>query len=657
MMSFTYPWFLAGMAAAGIPLALHLMRRQITRDLLFPSIRFIRKGPVPKKGKRRLRDIFLLLLRMAFLILLALFFAAPFQAIPPGPPVGDATRPRMVLVDVSASMAAKGKKDQLLTAVKKMAGEQSNQRFQVIVSANGVVKTSPVLTPAAFIDYMRGLRVGTAAGNPEEAVRQAARQLKASPGASLCILSDFQLTDWAGEAFPKMPPGTHLELIPIDSPTHNLSIQSARPFREADNTLRVQVDIRNDGPDSRSIPVSLIVGGDTISKTVDCPARESKTISLSLKDPASDIGVVQLPDDDFNLDNSFYLWLGAPAARQLVAVLSEKDKDTPLRELYFIRKALSIQPLNSRFRFAITQAPTTSFFALDLSNVDGLLLLGAAAHLEDPGFNQVKTFLNDGGTVFCTLSPTSPARQFLALKKHGLLTADFRGIIAEQPNTEAPLAISTVDPTTPVGKLFAGVEDSDLFFMAIRKMARFSAYLPAKAVFSTQENDPFLVHQQVGKGTFYFLAVPLITAWTDLPVSLSFLPMIQEIFTPPSSLQGVVSLACGSGLPARSDLSGEKIVLNKPGWDNTAFDAPPQAGKIGSTPVEINVSRQESSPLTRPLTAIRLALTGTPWDQRQLTQAAPQGGKRDLRPFVAALLLMVILLETLVAARLKDRGA
>lgn len=656
MISFTHPWFLAGAAGAAIPLTLHLMRREITRELIFPSIRFIRKGPVPKKGRRRLRDILLLLLRMAILILLAIFFAGPFQPLSPSP-VTNITAPQIILIDVSASLAAKGKQEQRLTVAEKLAKENPRREFRVILSANGVVETSAALTAGAFIDYVADIRFGTAAGDHGEALRQAVRQIKASPGAALHIISDFQLTDWATEAFPELPLDTPLHLIPIESPESNLSVQSARPRREGTDTLSVQVDIRNHGPETRSTTVSLIVGGDVVSQSIECPPRQNKTLLIPLKNPASDIAVVRLEDADFTLDNSFHLWLGEPEPRRLVAVSSEMDRDTTASEFYFISKALSIQPLNSRNRFAVTQAPTTSFFALDLSEVDGLILLGAAAHLEEAGFKQVKTFLEGGGTVFCTFSPAHPARQFMYLRKYGILTADFQGVISERPDTETRLAIDSINESTPVGKLFAGVEDSDLFFMPIRKMVRFTAYVPATTIFSTQDNYPFLTHQAVGKGDFYFLSAPLINSWTDLPVSMSFLPIIQEIFSPASSHQRVVTLACGEGLPSRTELSGKKTSLQAPGWDNTAFDAPPQSGKVGITPVEINVSRQESSLLTRPLTALRLALTGSPWDQKDLAKTNVSLEQRDLRPLVAALLLMVILLETLLAARFNEQTA
>ncbi|MDT8390039.1 MAG: BatA domain-containing protein [Lentisphaeria bacterium] len=655
MMTFTYPWILAGAAAAVIPLALHLMRREITRDLLFPSVRFIRKGPVPKKGERRLRDILLLLLRMVTLILLAVFFAAPFYPLPPAVPGADPAKTHIVLLDVSASMSAKGKQDQILAAMKALATENPNHEFHVMLSANGVVETRPALTAGSIIDHMAAIRFGTAAGDHADALRQVVRQITASPGAALTIISDFQVTDWAAEILPELPPDTPLHLVPIGSPESNLSIQSARPRREGTDGSHVQVDIRNHGPEPRSTTLSLSVGDTVVSQSITCPPRHDKTVFISLRDPTSDIAAVWLEDADFTLDNTFHLWLGEPAPRRLVAVFAETDRETAAREMYFISKALSIQPANSRDRFVMTPATTTSFFALDLGEVDGLILLGAAAHLEEPGFQQVKAFLDRGGTVFCTSSPSQPARQFIGLKRHGLLTADFHGVISEQPDTGVSPAIDSVNDMTTVGRLFANVDDSDLFFTPIRKMVRFTAYLPATAVFSTRDKDPFLVHQAVGKGDFYFLSAPLTTDWTELPVSMSFLPMIQEIFTPGTASQGVLSLVCGEGLPSRRDLSGKEISLAAPGWENRAFDAPPQAGSVGLTPVEINVSRRESSLLTRPLTAVRLALTGSPWDRKTAVTATVPPEKRDLRPPIALALLAALLLETLLASGLFTR--
>src|SRR3984893_11364094 len=77
-MGFLAPWFLAGMAAVGLPVYLHLLRRHATTPRPFSSLMFFEPRTQSAIRHRRLRYLLLLSLRLALLVLLALAFANPF---------------------------------------------------------------------------------------------------------------------------------------------------------------------------------------------------------------------------------------------------------------------------------------------------------------------------------------------------------------------------------------------------------------------------------------------------------------------------------------------------------------------------------------------------------------------------------------------------
>ena len=72
------PWFLAGLAALGLPIWLHLLRQFKRTPLPFSSLMFFERQIQSSSKHRRLRYITLLLLRLALLALLCLLFANPF---------------------------------------------------------------------------------------------------------------------------------------------------------------------------------------------------------------------------------------------------------------------------------------------------------------------------------------------------------------------------------------------------------------------------------------------------------------------------------------------------------------------------------------------------------------------------------------------------
>ena len=77
-MSFLSPLFLAGAAAAVVPIVLHLLRRRTEHRVRFAAVALLKDAPVEQSMQRRLRQWLLLALRVTALVLLALAFARPF---------------------------------------------------------------------------------------------------------------------------------------------------------------------------------------------------------------------------------------------------------------------------------------------------------------------------------------------------------------------------------------------------------------------------------------------------------------------------------------------------------------------------------------------------------------------------------------------------
>ena len=77
-MGFLAPWFLAGVAAVGLPIWIHLLKRHRTDPRLFPSLMLFEKREQSSVKHRRLEYLLLFALRAAMMILLALLFANPF---------------------------------------------------------------------------------------------------------------------------------------------------------------------------------------------------------------------------------------------------------------------------------------------------------------------------------------------------------------------------------------------------------------------------------------------------------------------------------------------------------------------------------------------------------------------------------------------------
>lgn len=100
-MSFLFPVFLLGGLAAAVPILLHFFARDRAPRLPFSDVRFLERASVRRTRRRRPRDLLLLALRVAALLLLAVAFARPFVDA-----AGGARRTTVVAVDRSLSLSA-----------------------------------------------------------------------------------------------------------------------------------------------------------------------------------------------------------------------------------------------------------------------------------------------------------------------------------------------------------------------------------------------------------------------------------------------------------------------------------------------------------------------------------------------------------------------
>src|SRR5688572_356077 len=105
---FLHPWAIAaGLLAAGLPIAIHLLTKP--RPVRVPSstLRFVREIVEQRRARHRLRDFLVLALRTAAVILIAAALARPlFDRAAVVAEETSADTVRVVLVDVSQSLAA-----------------------------------------------------------------------------------------------------------------------------------------------------------------------------------------------------------------------------------------------------------------------------------------------------------------------------------------------------------------------------------------------------------------------------------------------------------------------------------------------------------------------------------------------------------------------
>jgi len=254
-MAFLYPAFLIGALAIAIPIVLHLLRRDVAPEMPFTAVRLLRRSPVERAERRRLRDLLLLLARVTALLLLAAAFARPYvrSAIP--------ERVRVVAVDRSYSMSGPGRFARALAlarasidqahAAERIAVVAFDDRADVLVAPGGAADARAAL---------EGLEPGFGATRYSPVV-QKALDLAAGVGGRLVIVTDLQRAGWEGEPTTTLPPGWQLEIQDVGPAAANVAVTSVGV-----ETDRVVASIRNAGSSARTGRVRASLDGRNVAE-------------------------------------------------------------------------------------------------------------------------------------------------------------------------------------------------------------------------------------------------------------------------------------------------------------------------------------------------------------------------------------------------------
>src|SRR5687768_4361997 len=103
-MIFLNPFILVAMAAASIPLLLHLLNLRKLRTVEFSSLKFLKELQKTRIRRLKLKQILLLILRTSLVIFAVLAFARPALHGSAGLPGSHASTTAVILIDDSFSM-------------------------------------------------------------------------------------------------------------------------------------------------------------------------------------------------------------------------------------------------------------------------------------------------------------------------------------------------------------------------------------------------------------------------------------------------------------------------------------------------------------------------------------------------------------------------
>ena len=289
-MGFLAPWFLGGLAALGIPVFVHLLRRHVTTPRPVSSLMFFERGTQSSTRHRRLRYLLLFALRFALILLIVLAFANPFLR---RAAAGANSRLLLIVLDNSFSMHegtrfADAKQQALAT----LAAKPHAQKAQIMALGGQLeVLTQPISDDTQLRAALESIEPGdghASFGELGRDLRTLGETVRLP--AELDLFSDMQRSAMpANFADMVMPQNVKLILHPVaqSAPPANWTVESFNaPAELADpkdpKRSRVQATIAGYNSPAATKTVSLVVNGRTVaSRKVDVPANGRATVEFT----------------------------------------------------------------------------------------------------------------------------------------------------------------------------------------------------------------------------------------------------------------------------------------------------------------------------------------------------------------------------------------
>ncbi|HEX4129431.1 MAG TPA: BatA domain-containing protein [Pirellulales bacterium] len=551
---------LAGLAAAAVPVVLHLFHRQRYRTIDWAAMDFLREA-IERSRRARLRDVLLLALRVACLALFGLAMARPFFASAAHAPLGNQPVHAILLVDNSLSMAYRQLDGSLLDTARRRARELIEQlpagsRISVlpVCATEGTFSRDSYATADDALDALDAIRVADRQLNLTAAVELAldTAQRTAEPAAKRFVLfSDGQAINWPAEAASSdVRRLENLQFVEV-SP-HGTENAWIADFRLADGVADVQgparllARVRYEGAvPRRSVEITLSVDGQAVdSRTIDLLPGQAREVALSHRfqtavengQVAMAKATVALASDRLSDDDTRSLIVPVVAALPVVFVDQYGDGEDPARgqygETYRLRRLLRSAGSADPHARPLVQVRHLRIDELSADALDGAWFV-VLAGVETPGdaVSLLRQYVDRGGQLIIAAGAEFDPVAWNAaawLDGKGVLPAPLEPeLIGARPRESVKLEPFAIDPSSLAGSLFDldGIANDErdelfrepLFFQAVRVAERADSQLRVLARFTN--HSPLFVDREIGRGRVTFIASAVQSDWNTLTMT------------------------------------------------------------------------------------------------------------------------------------------
>jgi aerotolerance regulator-like protein/VWA domain-containing protein len=543
---FTNTLMLAGLAALGIPVLIHLLLKRKKKQVQFSTIRFFQLQDEQSSRRRKLRNWLLLALRLLILALLVLAFSRPY-ARQNEASAADRKQVRVVFVlDNSASMLATGTEGQRWTLAKDriqkvMSTLNADDSAALVECATHANVLSGFAPPASVMQVVRDLLPAYGTSSIADGLQQAVRLLSSAGQntlSSIYLVTDLQKSACRSISSRPVPQNIEVRLLPVgDVASPNIAI--VRLDAEPRDGSRPQVVIASfSDEDSGSVTLEFAIDNQSVSSQVfNLKAGSSTNIDLlfpPVKPGWHDLKASLRARDALEADNSRYACFFVPEPARVLVVEPRTAAPVFEQETFFLASALDPAKDSTNSvpgAFSVTQVTFEQLPERLTASKSGspwnVVILPGLKDLAAGSGKALGSFVENGGGLVLFLSEDMSANRYNS-ELHDLLPV--RVVDPDKiADVGSPWRIAFYDTNSMVFSAFRQPNSGDLRIPEFAKRYTLEPVEGATRLAFFEDGVPLLVTRSVGRGRVALVNTSADTQWNDWPKHKTFVPFLHGL--------------------------------------------------------------------------------------------------------------------------------
>ncbi|MCK5846792.1 MAG: BatA domain-containing protein [Bacteroidales bacterium] len=333
-MQFYNPNILYGLIAVAIPLIIHLFNFKRFRKVYFTNVAFLKNIQQQSKRHSQWRHIFVMILRMFFIVAIVIAFAGPYFPSKDKAKITSDISFVNVFLDNSFSMEARGTEGSLFEQGRLIAREiatnyKPSDKFRLLTN-NKYSFSRNYVSRESFLNQLDNVIVEKSSLDFNRIPNGIIKMDEASKYQELFIISDFQkkqtsFTTWENDSL------LEVSLIPLFSVDKgNVFVDSVwidEPLLQEGQRIVVNIDIQNQSSKViEDLAVSLYVASKkkaVLTTNIDAFASSKESFNIKLDSIGHYDARIKIDDYPVIYDDNFYFSYSVQKALDVLCISSK----------------------------------------------------------------------------------------------------------------------------------------------------------------------------------------------------------------------------------------------------------------------------------------------------------------------------------------------